>query len=165
MAGRRGARDGAMATALTRADGERAAIVMGPRCPIVERRLRPALLLYRLARLADAWGTAGAAPGVHPHLRQRAGAMGREPPHPAHPETRGTAAASQHLQWGMLFTTLTACWWMASGFITGYSQGGMFPTYLQKEVGLSPAFVTLPVMLQSLMFFSVQLLLGLGGRP
>src|SRR6516162_5525322 len=99
MAGRRGARDGAMATALTRADGERAAIVMGPRCPIVERRLRPALLLYRLAGLADAWGTASA-PGVHPHLRQRAGAMGREPPHPAHPETRGTAAASQHLQMG-----------------------------------------------------------------
>jgi len=65
-------------------------------------------------------------------------------------------------KWGMLFTTLTACWWMASGFITGYFQGGMFPTYLQKEVGLSPAFVTLPVMLQSLMFFSVQLLLGLG---
>ena len=65
-------------------------------------------------------------------------------------------------KWGMLFNTLTACWWMASGFITGYSQGGMFPTYLQKEVGLSPAFVTLPVMLQSLMFFSVQLLLGLG---
>jgi MFS transporter, SHS family, lactate transporter len=56
-------------------------------------------------------------------------------------------------KWGMLFNTLTACWWMASGFITGYSQGGMFPTYLQKEVGLSPAFVALPVMLQSLMFF------------
>ena len=56
-------------------------------------------------------------------------------------------------KWGMLFNTLTACWWMASGFVTGYSQGGMFPTYLQKEVGLSPAFVALPVMLQSLMFF------------
>jgi MFS transporter, SHS family, lactate transporter len=56
-------------------------------------------------------------------------------------------------KWGMLFNTLTACWWMASGFITAYSQGGMFPTYLQKEVGLSPAFVALPVMLQSLMFF------------
>jgi len=56
-------------------------------------------------------------------------------------------------KWGMLFNTLTACWWMASGFVTGYSQGGIFPTYLQKEVGLSPAFVALPVMLQSLMFF------------
>jgi MFS transporter, SHS family, lactate transporter len=56
-------------------------------------------------------------------------------------------------KWGMLFNTLTACWWMASGFVTGYSQGGMFPTYLQKEVGLSPAYVALPIMLQSLMFF------------
>ena len=56
-------------------------------------------------------------------------------------------------KWGMLFNTLTACWWMASGFVAAYSQGGMFPTYLQKEVGLSPAFVALPVMLQSLMFF------------
>jgi MFS transporter, SHS family, lactate transporter len=56
-------------------------------------------------------------------------------------------------KWGMLFNTLTACWWMASGFVTGYSVGGMFPTYLQKEVGLSPAFVALPVMLQGVMFF------------
>jgi MFS transporter, SHS family, lactate transporter len=56
-------------------------------------------------------------------------------------------------KWGMLFNTLTACWWMASGFVAAYSQGGMFPTYLQKEVGLSPAYVALPVMLQSLMFF------------
>ena len=63
-------------------------------------------------------------------------------------------------KWGMLFNTLTACWWMASGFITGYSQGGMFPTYLQKEVGLSPAFVALPVMLQSLMFFLSSFLWG-----
>src|SRR6516164_4156140 len=100
MAGWRGARDGAMATALARPDGERAANAVGPRCAAVERRLRPALRLYRLARLADAWGTAGAAAGVHPHLRQRAGGMGREPSHPAHPETRGTAAASQHLQMG-----------------------------------------------------------------
>jgi MFS transporter, SHS family, lactate transporter len=56
-------------------------------------------------------------------------------------------------KWGMLFNTLTACWWMASGFVTGYSVGGMFPTYLQKEVMLSPAYVALPVMLQSAAFF------------
>src|SRR6516225_7092331 len=107
MAGWRGARDGAMATAFARPDGERAANAVGPRCAAVERRLRPALRLYRLAQLADARGAASAAAGVHPHLRQRAGAMGREPPHPAHPETRGAAAAAQHLQMGMLFTTLT----------------------------------------------------------
>ncbi len=56
-------------------------------------------------------------------------------------------------KWGMLFNTLTACWWMASGFVTGYSVGGMFPTYLQKDLHFSPAFVALPVMLQSVAFF------------
>src|SRR5215472_4502598 len=100
MADRRGARDGAMAAALTRPDGECAAIVVGSRCVALERRLWLAPRLYRLARLADAWGAAGAAAGVHPHLRQRASGMGREPPHPAHSETRSSAAASEHLQMG-----------------------------------------------------------------
>jgi MFS transporter, SHS family, lactate transporter len=54
---------------------------------------------------------------------------------------------------GMLYNTLTACWWMASAFIVGYSVGGMFPTYLQKDLHLSPALVALPVMLQSIVFF------------
>ncbi|HYZ40265.1 MAG TPA: MFS transporter, partial [Stellaceae bacterium] len=54
---------------------------------------------------------------------------------------------------GLLYNTLTACWWMASAFIVGYSVGGMFPTYLQKDVGLSAGFVALPVMLQSIVFF------------
>jgi SHS family lactate transporter-like MFS transporter len=63
-------------------------------------------------------------------------------------------------KWGMLFNTLTACWWMASGFVTGYSVGGMFPTYLQKEVMLSPAYVALPVMLQSAAFFLSSFLWG-----
>jgi SHS family lactate transporter-like MFS transporter len=54
---------------------------------------------------------------------------------------------------GMLQNTLTACWWMASAFIVGYSVGGMFPTYLQKDLHLSPALVALPVMLQSTVFF------------
>ncbi len=53
----------------------------------------------------------------------------------------------------MLGNTLTACWWMASAFVVGYSIGALFPTYLQKDLGLSPGLVALPVMLQSLMFF------------
>jgi SHS family lactate transporter-like MFS transporter len=52
-----------------------------------------------------------------------------------------------------LGNTLNACWWMASGFVIGYSIGGLFPTYLQKDLGLSPGLVALPVMLQSLLFF------------
>jgi MFS transporter, SHS family, lactate transporter len=54
---------------------------------------------------------------------------------------------------GMLLNTLMACWWMASGFITGYSQGGMFPTYLLMERHLGAGAVALPAALQSLMFF------------
>jgi MFS transporter, SHS family, lactate transporter len=54
---------------------------------------------------------------------------------------------------GLLYNTLTACWWMASAFVTGYSVGGLFPTYLQHDLHLSPGLVALPVMLQSIVFF------------
>jgi len=54
---------------------------------------------------------------------------------------------------GMLYNTVTACWWMASAFVVGYSIGGLFPTYLQKDLQLSPGLVALPIMLQSLVFF------------
>jgi SHS family lactate transporter-like MFS transporter len=53
----------------------------------------------------------------------------------------------------VLGNTLTACWMMASAFVVGYSVGGMFPSYLQKDLGFGPGLVALPVMLQSLMFF------------
>ena len=33
----------------------------------------------------------------------------------------------------VLGNTLTACWMMASAFVVGYSVGGMFPSYLQKD--------------------------------
>jgi SHS family lactate transporter-like MFS transporter len=54
---------------------------------------------------------------------------------------------------GMLANTMTACWWMASGFVTGYSIGTLFPTHLQQDLHLSPGLVALPVMLQSVLFF------------
>jgi len=54
---------------------------------------------------------------------------------------------------GLLGNTLTACWWMASGFVVGYSIGGLFPTYLQRDLHLSPGLVALPIMLQSALFF------------
>ena len=60
----------------------------------------------------------------------------------------------------VLVNTLTACWFMASAFVIGYSIGGMFPTYLQKDVGLSAGFVALPVLLQSLVFFLSSALWG-----
>jgi SHS family lactate transporter-like MFS transporter len=55
----------------------------------------------------------------------------------------------------MLGNTLTACWMMASAFVVGYSIGGLFPSYLQKDLHLSPTpwLVALPVLLQSAAFF------------
>jgi SHS family lactate transporter-like MFS transporter len=50
----------------------------------------------------------------------------------------------------ILGNTLTACWWMASSFVVGYAISGMFATYLQKDLQLSPALVALPVLLASL---------------
>jgi len=61
---------------------------------------------------------------------------------------------------GVLANTLTACWLMASAFVVGYSVGGMFPSYLQKDLGLPTGLVALPIMLQSLMFFLSAVLWG-----
>jgi MFS family permease len=70
----------------------------------------------------------------------------------------------------VLGNTLTACWLMASAFVVGYSVGGMFPSYLQKDLCLPTGFIALPIMLQSLMFFISAILWGwaadrFGRRP
>src|SRR5262249_14453664 len=44
----------------------------------------------------------------------------------------------------LLGNTFTACWMMASAFVVGYSIGGLFPSYLQRDLHLSPAYVALP---------------------
>jgi len=46
---------------------------------------------------------------------------------------------------GVLGNTLTACWWMISGFIVYYSINALFATHLQKDLGLSPGLVATPV--------------------
>ena len=71
---------------------------------------------------------------------------------------------------GVRRNTLTACWLMASAFVVGYSVGGMFPSYLQKDLGLPASSVALPIALQSLMFFLSAILWGwfsdrFGRRP
>jgi MFS transporter, SHS family, lactate transporter len=42
---------------------------------------------------------------------------------------------------GMLANTLTACWFMASGFITYYSINVLFATHLQVDLKLSPGAI------------------------
>src|SRR6266849_5379431 len=48
---------------------------------------------------------------------------------------------------GMLGNTLTACWFMAGGFVLYYSVQALFPTHLQKDLGLSPAMLATPIMI------------------
>src|SRR6516162_4778646 len=165
MAGWRGTRAGAMAAALARPDGERTAIVVGPRCAAVERRLRPALRLHRLARLADAGRAASVAAGVHPHLRQRAGAIGREPPHPTHPETRGAAAASQHLQMGHAVQHADRLLVDGERLYHRLFAGRHVPDLPAERGGAQPRFRRAAGYVAELDVLSVELLLGLGGRP
>ena len=62
---------------------------------------------------------------------------------------RGPPAADLIFKRGLLANTLTACWWMASSFVVGYSIGTLFATHLQKDLGLSAGLVALPIMLQN----------------
>ena len=58
---------------------------------------------------------------------------------------------------GMIGNTLNACWWMASGFVNNYSVVALFPSYLQRDLHLSPGLVALPIILQNAVFFLASL--------
>ena len=53
----------------------------------------------------------------------------------------------------VLWNTLTACWWMASGFVVYYSIWALFATHLQKDLNLSPIVVATPIMIANLVVF------------
>ncbi|WP_428485717.1 MFS transporter [Rhodopila sp.] len=53
----------------------------------------------------------------------------------------------------MIGNTMTACLWMASGFVVYYSTFGMFATHLQRDMHFSPALVALPVALSNITGF------------
>jgi MFS transporter, SHS family, lactate transporter len=53
----------------------------------------------------------------------------------------------------VLSNTLTACLWMASGFIVYYSVYGMFATHLQKDLHLGAGEVAMPIALSNAMAF------------
>src|SRR4029077_3521860 len=53
----------------------------------------------------------------------------------------------------MLPNTLTACLWMASGFVTYYPVFGLFATHLQKDLGFGPGDVALPIALANIATF------------
>ena len=54
---------------------------------------------------------------------------------------------------GVLANTLTACVWLAGGFIAYYSVNGLFATYLQKELHLAPGLVATPIFFANLGLF------------
>jgi len=53
----------------------------------------------------------------------------------------------------MIGNTMTACLWMASGFVVYYSTFGMFATHLQRDMHFGPALVALPVALSNITGF------------
>jgi MFS transporter, SHS family, lactate transporter len=53
----------------------------------------------------------------------------------------------------VLGNTLTACLWMASGFVVYYSVYGMFATHLQKDLHLTAAEVAMPLAVANFVAF------------
>jgi len=53
----------------------------------------------------------------------------------------------------MIVNTLTACLWMASGFIVYYSVYGMFATHLQKDLHFDAAMTAMPIAFANLVGF------------
>jgi SHS family lactate transporter-like MFS transporter len=53
----------------------------------------------------------------------------------------------------VLGNTLTACLWMASGFVVYYSIWSLFATHLQRDLNLNPALVATPIAIANLMAF------------
>lgn len=61
----------------------------------------------------------------------------------------------------LLGNTLTACWWMASGFIVYYSIWALFATHLQKDLHLSPGLVATPIAVANAVVFLSSAVWGL----
>ncbi len=53
----------------------------------------------------------------------------------------------------MLTNTLLACWWMASNFVLYYSLTSLFATHLQKDLGMSSALLSIPILFFNLVGF------------
>lgn len=53
----------------------------------------------------------------------------------------------------VIWNTITACMWMSSGFVTYYATFGLFATYLQKDLHLSPAAVGWPLVFTNIATF------------
>jgi len=71
---------------------------------------------------------------------------------------------------GLLFNTLTACFWIASTFCVYYSIWALFSAYLQKELNWTPLMVATPLFWANIIVFAGNSLWGFvsdiwGRRP
>jgi SHS family lactate transporter-like MFS transporter len=71
---------------------------------------------------------------------------------------------------GLLFNTLTACFWIASTFCVYYSIWALFSAYLQKELNWTPLMVATPLFWANIVVFAGNSLWGIvsdvwGRRP
>ena len=66
---------------------------------------------------------------------------------------------------GMIGNTMTACWFMASAFITYYSINSLFPSYMQTDLDLSPGLIATPIALANLVAFLASSSWGWMSRP
>jgi len=64
---------------------------------------------------------------------------------------------------GLLYNTLTACWWMASNFILYYSLTALFVPHLQKDLNLSPSLAFWPILFFNLIGFAAMSFWGWTG--
>ena len=72
----------------------------------------------------------------------------RKRQHEANREVRAPLAAI--FRRGLLFNTLTACWWMTGSMIVYYSVYGLFATWLQTDLKVAAAAVGTPILLSNL---------------
>src|SRR5258705_9555064 len=61
---------------------------------------------------------------------------------------------------GLLFNTLTACFWIASTFCVYYSIWALFSAYLQKELNWTPLMVATPLFWANIVVFAGNSLRG-----
>jgi SHS family lactate transporter-like MFS transporter len=54
---------------------------------------------------------------------------------------------------GVLGNTLSACWFMASAFVTYYSINSLFAAHLQTDLHMSPALIATPIAIANLLAF------------
>ena len=53
----------------------------------------------------------------------------------------------------MILNTVTTCWFQAAGFITYYSINALFPTHLEKDLGLTHGVIATPIAFANILVF------------